>query len=454
MRGARGRRGQTAARWRRGLAVAALAAAATLAAGAPALAARPGAVSRPAPVRALPRLTRAELLQPGLGREHRSPHPGSNSTLNAIYCPAAGNCWAVGQYEKNGAQIDQIQHWNGKKWTQVATPNPGGTGSGDVADLYGVRCLPAANCWAVGYYVKNHADLDQLLHWNGRKWSTAAAPTPGGTLANDFNELFGVTCTSASNCWAAGQYGAFVDTSQLILNQALHWNGKRWSLVSTPQPGGKAESDVSSLQAIRCNSASNCWAVGDDGNLGMSTVHLSDEALRWNGRKWSSVAILTLTGASDLDSLIGLTCTSAANCWAVGERQTPSVITNRALHWNGTKWSAVTTPNPDGTGSKASNILFDTFCSKPSNCWAVGNFGSETSGPGSIKNEALHYNGTKWTTVATPDPVGTASGDTNELNGVRCTAAASCWAVGNIQDGAGLNRNEILHWNGRKWITS
>jgi hypothetical protein len=427
-----------------------------LAAGAPALAAPAGSGTRPGQVRAVPKLTRAQLLEPGFGLARRSPHPGRNSILNGVYCPAAGNCWSVGQYEKNGAQIDQIQHWNGKKWAQATAPNPGGTSSGDVADLYGLRCVTASNCWAVGYYAKHDAELDQILHWNGKKWSASAAPTPAGTLSDDINELFGVTCASASACWATGEYGTFDSGTETILSQTLRWNGKSWSVASTPQPGGKSPGDISGLDTVRCSSASNCWSIGGYGVFNPPELEFSDQALHWNGKRWSSVSVPSPAGNGngDISSLEGLTCTSAANCWAVGEAEEPGLIFNNALHWNGKKWSAATTPNPDGTGSNASNILIDVFCGQPGSCWAVGTFGAEDESPGSIRNEALHYNGKKWSTVTTPDPGGTASGHTNELEGVRCTSTSACWAVGNIQNGAGLNRNEILRWNGKKWATS
>jgi hypothetical protein len=41
------------------------------------------------------------------------------------------------------------------------------------------------------------------------------------------NQLGGAACTSSRNCWAVGSYGSIDVGSER--NQALHWNGKKWS---------------------------------------------------------------------------------------------------------------------------------------------------------------------------------------------------------------------------------
>jgi hypothetical protein len=68
------------------------------------------------------------------------------------------------------------------------------------------------------------------------------------------------------------------------------------------------------------------------------------------------------------------------------------------------------------------------------------------------QKEALRWNGTKWSSFKTPEPGGTGMGDLSTLNGVRCTTAANCWAVGESQESGGIERQEILHWKGKKWF--
>ena len=371
--------------------------------------------------------------------------------LNGVYCTSATNCWAVGlrQASEGAAVLNQVLAWNGSKWQLFPVPEPGG--SGDDADntLNSVRCLAARDCWAVGYYVKGGADLDQALHWNGAKWSKVPTPAPGGILSNDVNELNDVMCTSPANCWAVGYFGS-QDTSA---NQALHWNGTKWSLVSTPDPAGTEADDVNTLGSVRCTSKSACLAVGDSGVQGTSALTLN-EALRWNGKKWLAQATPdpggTTTDVGEND-LTGLACSSSASCWAAGSdgSLTTATTLNEILHWNGRKWSTVTVLDPDGTNPGADNVLYSDTCLSASDCWAVGSYGS-----GSVySNQAMNWNGHKWSYVITPDPGATAQRGANVLTAARCITAANCWAVGLRKAGKRLV-DQILHWNGKKWFNA
>jgi hypothetical protein len=161
--------------------------------------------------------------------------PGNRSALSGVFCPSATNCWAVGNFDSitSGATLNEVLRWDGSKWSQVAVPSPGGNALGDVSELMAVRCRVASDCWAVGrYFNKNAAALDQALHWNGTKWSVVPTPTPAGTLNGDDNELFDVVCMAASACWAAGEYGNNANHG-VTLNQLLRWNGRKWSLAAS-----------------------------------------------------------------------------------------------------------------------------------------------------------------------------------------------------------------------------
>jgi hypothetical protein len=83
-------------------------------------------------------------------------------------------------------------------------------------------------------------------------WSIRNVPQPKGTLTdNGFN---GVTCLSASNCWAVGTYKG--DAYQTLIE---HWDGTSWTIVDSPN------TDVTHdniLNGVTCTSASECWAVG------------------------------------------------------------------------------------------------------------------------------------------------------------------------------------------------
>ncbi len=53
-------------------------------------------------------------------------------------------------------------HWNGTAWTQVPSPDPGGSTRENV--LFGVDATSAANTWAVGEYHNGTTCQNLALH--------------------------------------------------------------------------------------------------------------------------------------------------------------------------------------------------------------------------------------------------------------------------------------------------
>ncbi len=159
--------------------------------------------------------------------------------LETAYCNSRRDCWAVGEQRASttSAIVNQMLHWNGSSWRNVKVPNPGGTATAATSALDEVRCTSGRNCWAVGFYTKGSATLDQALHWNGHRWYAVRTPAPAGTHSDALNYLFGVTCVSAANCWAVGEFG-HATGSGLMLNQVLHWNGAKWSRLRVPSKAG------------------------------------------------------------------------------------------------------------------------------------------------------------------------------------------------------------------------
>src|SRR2546423_9690368 len=275
-----------------------------------------------------------------------TPNPGgttssSQSQLLGVYCTSTSNCWAVGAYVNgSGATLNEILRWNGSQWSKVKAPQPGGISSpDDASELLEVACSSGSNCKAVGVYGNSSgALLNEGLRWNGTKWSTVPMPDPGTTASAAVNLLLSVSCTSATNCWAVGVYIKY-DATKAALNEILHWNGTRWALVKAPHPGLAGNNQGSLLQNVRCTSASNCWAVGQYQNLSAAIVN---QALHWNGNTWSLVSTPNPGGtgnSSDSSMLQGVDCGAASSCWAVGSYKSGSNTLNEALRWKGGRWS-------------------------------------------------------------------------------------------------------------------
>jgi len=236
-----------------------------------------------------------------------------------------------------------------------------------INQLNAVTCVSASECWAVGYSEIVGAgtlNIDQTLieRWDGTAWSIVNSPN---AAAWPKNFLYGVTCVSASNCWAVGFSQSLVGTSNINQTLIERWDGTAWAIVSSPNTN---PTQNNYLDAVTCVSASNCWAVGRyyTGNAVQSGVYQT-LIERWDGTSWAIVTSPN-TSATQYNYLFGVTCVSASECWAVGLSGT-SLGQTLIERWDGTSWAIVTSPN---TSATLSNFLYGVTCVSATDCWAVG----------------------------------------------------------------------------------
>src|SRR6266404_4810463 len=273
-----------------------------------------------------------------------SPNPSGGGLLTGVTCASASNCWAVGYTNPTpGGGIHQtlIEQWNGTSWTIVTSPN---TSPNQYNELHGVTCLSASDSWAI--------------------------VTSPNSSATQSNQLYAVTCVSGSDCWAAGDYVVTdILGDQFFQTLVEHWNGTSWTIVSSPNTITVAGHPLASnvFYSVTCASASDCWAVGysDNGNAFVGEP-LQTLIEHWNGSSWAIVTSPNNGTATNL--LTGVTCVSASQCLGVGFYYNGSVFQTLIEQWNGTSWAIVTSPNP----SVHSNELFGVTCPSASECWAVG----------------------------------------------------------------------------------
>ncbi len=196
--------------------------------------------------------------------------------LRGVTAISANNVWAVGSGSMLGGPTQTlIEHWDGTKWSVVASPN-----TTQIANyLYSVTAIAANDVWAVGSASNSNGSAAQSLveQWNGKKWKIVASPN---ILA--LNILNGVSAISASDIWTVG-YTMNVSgtTIHTLIEQ---WNGSVWSIVSGPNPTG----ENNTLNGVVAISTSDVWAVGNQFNTGNATSQALIE--HWNGTKWKIVA--------------------------------------------------------------------------------------------------------------------------------------------------------------------
>src|SRR4029077_16788849 len=317
--------------------------------------------------------------------------PNTNTTdrnfLTGVTCASPSDCWAVGYYYNGSVIQTLIERWDGTSWAIVSSPN---TSTTQPNYLYGVTCVSASDCWAVGTYYNGSAYQTLIERWEGTSWAIVSSPNTGAT---DNNYLRGVTCVSASECWAVGYYYHDILPVQTLIER---WEGTSWAIVSSPNTSA---AENNNLYGVTCVSASECWAVGNYYNESSIAQTLIE---RWEGTSWAIVSSPNTSTTHDND-LYGVTCPSARACGVVGFYYTDTFIAQTLIErWEGTSWAIVSSPN---TSTTQANFLQAVTCVSASECWAVGAYNASF---GVDLTLVLRYTASA-TPTPTPTPTATAT---------------------------------------------
>jgi hypothetical protein len=350
------------------------------------------------------------------------------NVLNAVGARTGADAWAVGNNlgpDDDDGQVMLAERWNGTAWSQVPTPNVVRFDE----KLNAVSPAAANDVWAVGSTNRiGAAHTDPLTaHWDGSRWTIVPTPvTTGGAKSI----LFGVANLGGGNVWAVGRSAA---------NRALieQWNGSAWSIVPAPDPVPPAGNTFagSTLTAVSARSADDIWAVGYFLGAQGTNSNSFTLTMHWNGSAWTIVpspnpAPPTATGVRQ--TLTGVVEISRNDAWAVGG--TTDISGSQparpiAEHWNGTAWSVARLPDL-GSGGLAS-----VSASSPTSVWAAGSVGTTS---------VVHFNGTAWTPEITP----TGPDGQPLLRGISAVpgSATEVWAAGiTLPTGGGYHTFVVHH---------
>jgi hypothetical protein len=320
--------------------------------------------------------------------------------------------------------------------TITPTPYPCALGWNQVPSLedvvlQDVTVLSPSNVWAAGYGDVGSAAV--IAHWDGTQWSQATTPNPPTQ-----ETLYGIDAASANDIWAVGTtqssypyvFGAYI----------LHWDGTQWTQVTVSNLPF-----YSSLKSVSVLSANDVWAVGTaaTGN----TNDYETLTLHWDGSVWSRVSSPSV---ENYDTILQSVHASAPDdVWAVGYigyYNYDHTYNTLALHWDGTSWNIVSTPNPS---SYNADVLYDVTATPDGDVWAVGYYAATGQDYFVDRPLLLHWNGSSWVQTASPLR---GDGD-HDITGVAAISSNDVWAVGLSLDSeyGGDIRTLTEHWNGIEW---
>jgi len=291
----------------------------------------------------------------------------SKAALSAVSCATTKFCMAIAFTRK-----PVVERWNGTHWKTVPIAIP--HNATDTPSLFSLSCTSPTFCVAVGGYATSYARA-WVERWDGTSWSVVPNPRPPGRSPDGpgawITVLTAVSCTSATNCLAAGQtYPDYFVAGAPFQMVAERWNGVRWSIVPTPHVSRSVRTN-----AMSCTSTSNCMAVGYSGSAAPSTKTDTFTA-QWNGNRWSIVASPNTTALQN--TLYGVSCIDAKHCMAVGKADRSDPNASKYLtqtlteHWDGTGWAIVASPNPPARNAINESSLAAVSCTNATACMAVG----------------------------------------------------------------------------------
>jgi hypothetical protein len=139
--------------------------------------------------------------------------------------------WAVGYYQPDDylTFYGVIDHWDGRTWQSVPTPDLGT----DYWTLSAVVANSPTDIWASGD-VGNEDGWSRplLLHYDGRSWTEAATPD----LDTRPGELTELLALGPNDIWAAG---AEIGPSHQDKPTVAHYDGHRWTYQETGIDAGR-----------------------------------------------------------------------------------------------------------------------------------------------------------------------------------------------------------------------
>jgi hypothetical protein len=217
--------------------------------------------------------------------------------------------------------------------------------------------------------------------------------------------------------------------------------------ASPPAPLSPNPSSTENLLfGVSAVSPTDAWAVGD--YIDDVTGHRDTLIVHWNGTAWSQIP--SPNPSPGMNELFAVSADSATDAWAVGDFRDLSTdhLIPLILHWDGTAWSQIPSPNP--TPGKTTHTLYGVSADSATDAWAVGYFWDKTAL--TYRTMTFHWDGVAWSREKSPNPGSVA----NYLNGVSAVSPTNAWAVGRedtVIAGRGYTRALLLHWNGTAWST-
>ncbi len=386
-----------------------------------------------------------------------------NVNLNAVSCPAAGNCVATGSYQgSSGGQQGVNEILTSGAWSAGTMPTGGLSVNPTNANIspIAISCPAAGSCVAVGNYTDSSGATQGFVETlSAGTWSSMTAPLPATAAASPVVHLYAISCPSSGTCFAVGTYFDSAVNGRVGLIETLASGS--WSATTAPlsglSPAPSANPGVN-LATISCSTSSACVAVGEYNDSSGNTQGLIETLASGS---WSATTA-PLSGLSPAPSgsgadaqLTTVSCPASSACLVLGSYKDSSGNFQGLIETLASgSWSATTAPlsglSP-AAGSSPGVGFTQASCASATSCVGVGSY---VDSSGNFQGLIETLTSGSWS--ATTAPLGAnppaAANPLADLKELSCPAAGSCVAVGNYTDSSGNTQGLIDTLSSGTWI--
>jgi hypothetical protein len=369
--------------------------------------------------------------------------PGPSAGLSAVACPSPADCIAVGSVPlTNHSQPGLVVQYLGSSVKALTLPFPQGVNSSDASMLLSaIACAAPSACIAVGSYqahpVTSHGTSTSpnrgvIIIGSGQRWKAVTMPLPSNAASDPKVSMTSVTCPSAAQCVAVGEY---TDSSGNEQGMLVSGAGSSWTALQDPVPDGSGSG--ASLLSVICPFTHECLAVGSYGNGHGQGLIESGWGTHWTATESPLPANASVAPSAGLDSIA---CPVASSCIAVGFYDDNSgngqgyLVTQSGSTWQATEAPLPANANQSSTGAALNAIA----CPTAAACVAAGYYDDLA---GHMQGVVLSRSGSSWVAAETPVPVRANSDPKVDLYGLACPAVSMCSIIGEYTDSAGLTRD-------------
>jgi hypothetical protein len=267
---------------------------------------------------------------------------------------------------------------------------------------------------------------------SGGTWGRAREVPGLAALNVGYAQITSVSCASAGNCSAGGSYQNTPITTQAFVVSQKHgtW-GKAEEVpgLAALNTGGSAE-----VRSVSCASAGNCSAGGEYFNGTLSSGAGQGFVVSQRHGVWGKALEVPGLGALNVGGQEGgfaqvwsVSCASAGNC-SVGGRYTDSMGNERAFVASQTRGIWGKAKKLGTQGAFKYSFIYSLSCGSAGNCSAGGLY--PTSPDHTQAFVASQKHGTWGRAQQVPGSAALNAGHFAQITSVSCTSAGNCSAGG------------------------